>query len=346
MLKKKLDWLFGNRILQHVLFWVFHLVFYAILWGSFEDNYQQTFLEEAIYLPVKIAFTYFTLYYLLPSFLLPGRYVSFFLWLLVSSFVAGTVQRYVAFNIDYPIYYPEALRDPFFYLPKIVKMFVSIYPVTFFAVAIKLLKYWYANQHEQQVLTQEKLRAELNFLKTQIHPHFLFNTLNNLYALTLKKSDRAPETVLKLSELINYMLYECVSDEVQLTKEMKFISNYIDIEKMRYGDKLDVDLRVSGEVNERKIAPLILLPFVENCFKHGASEELQQSWVKITVDLQPRITIVKVENNKSSENGHSKKEGIGIQNVKRRLDLLYPGQHELKIISGEETFLVILTIQV
>ena len=346
MLKKKLDWLFGNRILQHVLFWVFHLVFYAILWGSFEDNYQQTFLEEAIYLPVKIAFTYFTLYYLLPSFLLPGRYVSFFLWLLVSSFVAGTVQRYVAFNIDYPIYYPEALRDPFFYLPKIVKMFVSIYPVTFFAVAIKLLKYWYANQHEQQVLTQEKLRAELNFLKTQIHPHFLFNTLNNLYALTLKKSDRAPETVLKLSELINYMLYECVSDEVQLTKEMKFIRNYIDIEKMRYGDKLDVDLRVSGEVNERKIAPLILLPFVENCFKHGASEELQQSWVKITVDLQPRITIVKVENNKSSENGHSKKEGIGIQNVKRRLDLLYPGQHELKIIGGEETFLVILTIQV
>jgi two-component system, LytTR family, sensor kinase len=346
LLKKKLDWLFGNRILQHVLFWVFHLVFYAILWGSFEDNYQQTFLEEAIYLPVKIAFTYFTLYYLLPSFLLPGRYLSFFLWLLVSSFVAGTLQRYVAFNIDYPIYYPEALRDPFFYLPKIIKMFVSIYPVTFFAVAIKLLKYWYANQHEQQVLTQEKLRAELNFLKTQIHPHFLFNTLNNLYALTLKKSDRAPETVLKLSELINYMLYECVSDEVQLTKEIKFIRNYIDIEKMRYGDKLDVDLRVSGEVNERKIAPLILLPFVENCFKHGASEELQQSWVKITVDLQPRITIVKVENNKSSENGHSKKEGIGIQNVKRRLDLLYPGQHELKIISGEETFLVILTIQV
>jgi two-component system, LytTR family, sensor kinase len=346
LLKKKLDWVFGNRILQHVLFWVFHLVFYAILWGSFADNYQQTFLEESIYLPVKIAFTYFTLYYLLPSFLLPGKYVSFFVWLLISSFVAGILQRYIAFNIDYPIYYPEALSDSFFYLPKIMKMFVSIYPVTFFAVAIKLLKYWYANQHAQQVLTQEKLRAELNFLKTQIHPHFLFNTLNNLYALTLKKSDRAPETVLKLSELINYMLYECTSDEVQLAKEIKFIRNYIDIEKMRYGDKLDVDLRVSGEVNERKIAPLILLPFVENCFKHGASEELQQSWVKITVDLQPRITIVKVENNKSTENGHSKKEGIGIQNVKRRLDLLYPGQHEIKIISGEETFLVILTIQV
>jgi LytS/YehU family sensor histidine kinase len=194
-------------------------------------------------------------------------------------------------------------------------------------------------------LTQEKLQAELRFLKTQIHPHFLFNTLNNLYALTLKKSERAPEMVLKLSELINYMLYECTGDEVSLTKEIKFIRNYGDIEKMRYGDKLDIDIRVSGNVNDRKIAPLVLLPFVENCFKHGASEELQQSWVKVTIDVQPHVTIIKVENNKATINGIAKKEGIGIQNVKRRLDLIYPGQHELKIINGQETFLVILAIQ-
>jgi LytS/YehU family sensor histidine kinase len=224
-------------------------------------------------------------------------------------------------------------------------MFVAIYPVTFVAVAIKLLKFWYANQQAQQVLTQEKLQAELRFLKTQIHPHFLFNTLNNLYALTLKRSNRAPEMVLKLSELINYMLYECTSDEVLLDKEIKFIRNYGDIEKMRYGDKLDIDIRVTGDAKDRPIAPLVLLPFVENCFKHGASEELQQSWVKVTIDVQPHVTIVKVENNKASENGLKKKEGIGIQNVKRRLDLLYPNRHELKIINGAETFLVILTIQ-
>lgn len=346
MLKRKLDWLFGNRILQHSLFWVFHLVFYALLYGSFEDNYEQTFLEEFVYLPVKILFTYYTLYFLLPRYLLPGKYITFFTWLMISSFIAGIAQRYVAFNFDYPYYYPMALKDPFFYFPKIVKMFVAIYPVTFFAVAIKLLKLWYANKQEQQLLKQEKLEAELKFLKTQIHPHFLFNTLNNLYALTLKKSDRAPETVLKLSELINYMLYECASDEVPLSKEIKFIRNYVDIEKMRYGDKIDVDIRVSGEQNDPKIAPLILLPFVENCFKHGASEAIQQSWVKLTVDSQPSVTIIKVENNKAGDVNPLRKEGIGIQNVKRRLDLLYPGQHDLKILNGEETFLVILTIQV
>ncbi len=345
MLKRKLDWLFKNRVLQHVLFWVAHIVFYAVLYGSFADNYRQTFFEELIYLPGKMLFTYFVLYFLLPQFLLIGKYWSFLLWLIVSSFVIGIVQRYVAYSIHYPIYYPQWLGDPFFYFPKIVKMLVPIYPVTFFAVAIKLLKFWYANQQAQQVLTQEKLQAELRFLKTQIHPHFLFNTLNNLYALTLKKSERAPEMVLKLSELINYMLYECTGDEVPLTKEIKFIRNYGDIEKMRYGDKLDIDIRVSGDVNDRKIAPLVLLPFVENCFKHGASEELQQSWVKVTIDVQSSVTIIKVENNKATANGIAKKEGIGIQNVKRRLDLIYPDQHELKIINGKETFLVILAIQ-
>jgi two-component system, LytTR family, sensor kinase len=339
--------LFKNRFIQHSLFWAAHVIFYGALYGSFEENYKQTFLEELLYLPVRMVFTYFTLYFLLPRFLLQGKYLTFITWFLLSSLLAGIAQRYIAFNYDYPIYYPQALNDPFFYFPKIVKMFVGIYPVALVAVAIKLLKYWYANKQAQQILTKEKLQAELNFLKTPIHPHFLFNTLNNLYALTLKKSDRAPDMVLKLSELINYMLYECTSDEVPLSKEVKFIRNYIDIEKMRYGDKLDVDIRVSGEINDRKIAPLMILPFVENCFKHGASENLQQSWVKITVDAPDEHIVVKVENSKSGDNGHIRNgsEGIGIQNVKRRLDLLYPEKYELKIINGEETFLVILTIR-
>lgn len=333
-------------MLQHVLFWVAHLVFYGTLYGSFAENYAQTFTEEVIYMPVKMLLTYFTLYLLLPRFLLPGQYMTFFIWFLLSSFIAGIIQRYIAFTYVYPIYYPEALRDPFFFFPKIVKTFAGMYPVTFTAVAIKLLKYWYTNQKAQQILTQEKLQAELKFLKTQIHPHFLFNTLNNLYALTLKKSDKAPETVLKLSELINYMLYECKSDEVPLSKEVKFIRNYADIEKMRYGDKLDIDIRVSGDVADQKIAPLIILPFVENCFKHGASENLQQSWVKVTIDSYPDHVVIKVENSKGDNgNGHTREEGIGIQNVKRRLDLLYPGRHELKIIGGAETFLVILSIR-
>jgi len=336
--------LFNNRIFQHSVFWISQLVFYAVVYGSYADNYGQTFYEEAIYLPVKIVFTYFVMYYLLP-FLLAGKNMEFFALFVGGSLVAGVAQRYIAFNFDYPVYYPEALRDSFFWFPKISKMIASIYPYTFFAVAIKLLKYWYANKQAQQILLQEKLQAELKFLKTQIHPHFLFNTLNNLYALTLKKSDLAPAMVLKLSELINYMLYECREDEVLLEKEIKFIHNYIDIERLRYGDKLDIDINVKGNANGRKIAPLLLLPFTENCFKHGASLELDQSWVKLDIEVMPDRTLFKVENNKGTPaNGRSGSQGIGINNAKRRLDLMYPNNHELKIINGDETFLVILSI--
>lgn len=336
--------IFKNRIFLHVLFWTAHLIFFGILHGSFADNYGQTFFEEAIYLPVKIIFTYFVLYFLLPRYILTGRYAAFILIFIVSSFAAGTVQRMVAYTIDFPLYYPEYLSEPPFYLIKIIKTFVYIYQVVFTAVMIKLLRYWYVNQQAQQVLTQEKLEAELKFLKTQIHPHFLFNTLNNLYALTLKKSEKAPEMVLKLSELINYMLYECTANEVPLSKEVKFIQNYIAIEKMRYGDKLEVDVRISGD-HTINIAPMIILPFVENCFKHGASEELQQSWVTVQIEATPDSIIIKVENSKSNNGNNHNGNGIGIQNVKRRLALLYPNRHELKILDGKETFLVILSIQ-
>lgn len=341
---KNIKWLAQNRFFLHVLFWFAHLVFFGILHGSFADNYSQTFFEEAIYLPVKIAFTYFVLYFLLPRYIFTGNYAWFILLFILTSFAAGTVQRIVAYTIDFPLYYPEYLSEPLLYAPKIIKTFVYIYQVVFTAVMIKLLRYWYVHQQAQQVLTQEKLEAELKFLKTQIHPHFLFNTLNNLYALTLKKSERAPEMVLKLSELINYMLYECTANEVPLSKEVKFIENYISIEKMRYGDKLEVDVRVSGPQTSL-LAPMIILPFVENCFKHGASEELLQSWVTVQIDASPEVILIKVENSKSNNGNNHHGDGIGIQNVKRRLALLYPNKHELKILDGKETFLVILTIQ-
>lgn len=335
--------LFNNRIFQHSVFWISQVVCYAVVYGSYADNYGQTFYTELIYLPVKIAFSYFVMYYLLP-FLLAGNYLNFFSLFIAGSLLAGVAQRYVGFNFEYPLYYPEALKDPFFWFPKISKVILAIYPYTVFAVAIKLLKYWYANKQAQQILLQEKLQAELKFLKTQIHPHFLFNTLNNLYALTLKKSDLAPAMVLKLSELINYMLYECREDDVLLEKEIKFIHNYIDIERLRYGDKLDIDIKVKGDPNGRTIAPLLLLPFTENCFKHGASLELDQSWVKLDIEVLPDRTLFKVENNKVSGNGNSRSQGIGINNARRRLDLLYPNNHELKIMNGDETFLVILSI--
>lgn len=344
---KNIEKLFSNRLFTHCLFWSSYVIFYSTLWGSYHDDYGKQFSMQVINLPVRMLLTYFTMYFLLPKFLFPGKWVSFVLTLLLSALVAGIMQRFVTFYIEYPLYYPEYLNTNVFYPYKILKGLVGIYPVVFLAMAIKLLKYWYINQKDKQTLVNEKLESELKFLKTQIHPHFLFNTLNNLYALTLKKSDKAPATVLKLSDLINYMLYECNADTVPLDKEIDFVKNYIEIEKMRHGENLDVQVNIMGKTKPVNIAPMIILPFLENSFKHGVNEELESSKVLVELEITDNSLILKVENSKSDtqnliQNGSGT--GIGLKNVKRRLDLLYPEMYELNITDEDDLHRVMLKI--
>ncbi len=219
-----------------------------------------------------------------------------------------------------------------------------------FAAAIKLMKYFYLKQKDNQQLLQEKLKAELQLLKSQIHPHFLFNTLNNLYSLTLTKSDQAPEIVLKLSGLLRYMLYECNTPSVPLDREIAMLQNYIELEKLRYGDYLDTSINIRGEYAHKQIAPLLLLPFIENSFKHGASELLDQAWISLDMVVKADTLKFKLINSQpeaqiphTQQSNHSA--GIGLTNVKKRLDLLYPDLYDLKITSEEGTFIVNLSLQ-
>jgi len=326
------------------LFWVAHLVFYATLYGSFQENYRQTFFEELLYLPVRIIFTYFTLYYLLPRFLLTGKYGEFALWFLGSSFLAGTLQRYFSYNYYYPIYYPQALADPFFYFPKIVKMFVMIYPVTFTATAIKLLKYWYTNQKAQQVLKEEKLQAELKFLKTQIHPHFLFNTLNNIYSLSRDKSDLAPESILRLSKILRYMLYETSGPYIAIEQDLKIIDDYIALEKLRYDDSLRMYFNYDLEDIRQSLPPLLLMPLVENAFKHGVSETRDRPYVDIHLSIKNRQLLFVVKNSTGDPAGDNKaKMSIGLSNLRRQLELLYT-DYQLDVQQGDYMFTATLKI--
>lgn len=206
---------------------------------------------------------------------------------------------------------------------------------------IKMAKYWFEQQQRNQKLQQEKLQSELNFLKAQIHPHFLFNTLNNLYALTLDKSDQAPEVVVKLSGLLDYMLYQCNDAYVKLSKEINLIKDYLALEKIRYKKTLNIDLRIIGNPDNVKIAPLLLLPFVENSFKHGLSKVSQDPRVKVELIIENNHLIFKVENNKVNDIKNNQEDytsGIGLKNVKRRLELIYPDRHELYILDKKNTF--------
>ena len=337
-----------NRVFQHILFWLAYVLFHGLTYGGFNDEYGREIHIQVMELPVKIIVTYFVIYYLLPKYILPGKWFQFSVVLILSTVVAGFLQRAMSYYFVYPLYYPEVVQYGYFWPMKIVKGLIYLYPPVFLAMAIKLLKYWYTDQQDKQMLANEKLEAELKFLKTQIHPHFLFNTLNNVYALTLKKSDKAPEMVLKLSELINYMLYECNAPKVPLENEINFVKNYLEVERMRHGDNLEVNFSVEGNSKSVFVAPMLILPFLENSFKHGANEELEKSWVSLEIVIERSKLRLKIENSKSETqqlitNGNGT--GIGLKNVRRRLDLLYRDDYTLKIMDEDELYLVILELK-
>ena len=341
--KPKLYRLIRHKLIWHILFWLFYIVFYVLQYGLFQMELLNTFVYCVFSLPVVMAAVYFNIYFLIPKFLLTKKYTLFFILLFLSAVFFTLILRFDSYYIIIPIllsgerlelYYTAG----FFRLSYLISHFISIYMVVIGAAFIKLLLQWYNSKQQNQLLARENLETELKFLKSQIHPHFLFNTLNNLYALTLKKSDKAPETVLRLSELLDFMLYDCNASKINLDKELQLVRNYIDLEKLRYNENLSIHFNVTGNTSKTEIAPLLILPLVENCFKHGISEQIDNSWIEISLDVRESLISLSAKNSKSNESQNDfkgYKEGIGLENVKRRLQLLYPGKHKLEIVSDD-----------
>ncbi len=260
--------------------------------------------------------------------------------------LCGLLNRAISYFIIYPIYYPDAVGSGYFRI-KIFFEMTAIVNVTALAAAIKLLQFWNDNEQSRRDLSQEKIEAELKLLKSQIHPHFLFNTLNNLYALALEKSDKAPDIVIKLSSLLNYMLYECNVERVPLEKELAYIRDYVSLEKIRYGEILDLSFEISGSTDDYQIAPLVLIPFVENSFKHGASQESFKPYVHLNIWIRDGKFTLKLENSVAKERSSDRADytsGIGLRNVKRRLDIIYKDRYELTI-TEDESYLVVLSLE-
>lgn len=206
----------------------------------------------------------------------------------------------------------------------------------------------YANKKEKEASDYRsgKLEAELKFLKSQINPHFLFNALNNIYALTVIKSERAPDNLLKLSGMLRYMLYECKADRVSLQKEIEYLRHYIDLNLLKDSRGLNVEVDLDESRPNMAIAPMLLIPFVENAFKHSKVEDLSQGWIRIRLDTTDTQIVFRVQNSVPAQLYTKDQEGgIGLANVRRQLELLYPGRHELAIAPGEGIFAVTLTIQ-
>jgi LytS/YehU family sensor histidine kinase len=295
---------------------------------------------------VKIVFyaigVYFNILYLIPNYLSNKKFLTYCALLLLSAIILTPLQVFFLFIkvAQFPEY-QETLRESQPWL------FILTFLVVSFSSIFKIISDWIRHQRDRKELETESMQSELRFLRSQINPHFLFNTLNNLYALTLKKSDKAPEIVLKLSEMMRYMLYECNEKRVFLSKEVNYIRNYLDLERLRQSKSVDISFEVNGNVNNQKIAPLMFIPFLENSFKHGASNHLSDGFVHIKLDIEDNKVHLFIENSKPEipVRHHGKRSGgIGLVNVKRRLKLLYPEQYRLKIEERPGSYRVDLTL--
>ena len=221
------------------------------------------------------------------------------------------------------------------------------YPLaTGVAVLIKMLKRGWIKTMETHQVLQEKARAELQLLKSQIHPHFLFNTLNNIYFFTLTASQKAPEIMAKISDILRYILDECSRPLVTLDKELKLIEDYMALEKIRYGDRLDMHIEISGTTHNKMIPPLLLIPLVENSFKHGASKMLVKPWVKLLINIDDNFLFLVLSNSRPADLEYKQQAGhLGLNNVKKRLELLFPQGHEFNISETLKSYEVFMKVR-
>lgn len=305
-------------------------------------------------MPIQIAYYYALAYWLVPAYLFKGKYFQFLLLFILLATVSVLVSRSIGlifiipylitkFNIT-DVDYLASNRGPFleclFNKVSLVNALKGTNLTIGFVMAIKLFKMWYERK-------QAALEAELNALKAQVHPHFLFNTLNNLYALSLNQSPKSPQIILGLSGLLRYMLYECNTDKVLLEREVFMMQQYIKLEKLRYEDRIDISFNINGNLKDKLIAPLLILPFIENAFKHGTSEKTGQVWINIDITVKGESFKLKVANSKPEKKitaGENNEGHIGLKNAVKRLDLLYPGISNLKIMDEEDTFLIVLNL--
>lgn len=350
------------RLRRHIAFWMSWCLFAGLIYSigpiATREPYLRTLTRSMVasfaYVPLHMFCAYSLMYFLIPRYLVKGKYgmsvlsamVIFIITALLSVISNATIIEWIHSWYGQPP------------IPKDIKIMRTIQyglmaglrggiTVGGLAAAIKLMKYWYIKEQRNLQLQKEKAEAQLQLLKAQVHPHFLFNTLNNIYSHTQGKAPVASQLVMGLSEMLRFMLYEGNQSLVPLSKELKMVQDYISLEKIRYDDCLDVQINVPSDTDNLHITPMLLLPLVENCFKHGTSNMLEQPWLSLQIHLEDGAMHMKLINGKPVETGKQRDEheGIGIKNVRARLELLYPGRHTLTITDDPDVFVVNLQLQ-
>jgi len=343
--------LLNKNIQRQIIFWM--IMFSFLLSSYWYRDGNKWYLAEYIGFKVALQFllSLIVLYFLVPTLLHKKKKLQFVLATLFFIYVIQTLYSVVRihyFEVQYPEIYerypPYLLWDRMASIPAFLN---NITWVAFPSIILLAIQH-YSDQKDMVELKEQKKSTELNLLKNQLNPHFLFNTLNNLYALALKKSDKTPEVIAKLSEILDYILYQCKDNYVPINKEIELLENYIALEKVRYGSRVEVVFEKNVQ-EDVKIAPLILLTFVENAFKHGISQELHKGFIVLFISATNKEIVFRLTNTKppnSVESQASDKKSIGMQNTEKQLNLLYPKAYVLEIDDTKENYSLELKIQI
>lgn len=337
-----------GQFFLHAFFWYGVLLFYTYFFGveSTDLSYVRDF--SFFLMPITIATTYVFIYKIIPDYLITKRYFIFGLYSLYTFIISAyLIMISVFFGLVYLSNFEYQNMAPI--SKSLLFVAIAVYLVVIIVSAFKLLKLNLKHTEETKKLetkileTQLKLKEqELNYLKMQIHPHFLFNTLNTMYGFALKKADETPEMILKLSNLLDYLLYQVDKPYVSLREEINHIQDYIELEKMRFNDTLLVNFKTDQIKEDLQIAPMLLLPFIENSFKHGS---IREGRLIIYIDLitVAKKIVFKIRN--TFLNDDASKKGIGLENIKKRLDLLYKDRYSLVIEKETDYFKVNLELE-
>ena len=337
--------LLKRRWLYHLLFWLSYYVLMMILYMSLREKLTWTnYSMYIVYLVFQALFAYFNIYVLIPRFLFAKKYV-YYAFTLCTSLLACSI-FILTLNLLYHFFRTGSWQTkdmPIFTWSNVSIGFVQETYLVGMVTGIKFLKDSILNQQWMKEKEKHYLETELKFLRSQIHPHFFFNTLNNVYSLSLKKSDEAPGVILKLSDLMSYMLYESNAPKVPLSKEIGYLQNYLDVEKLRFGQRLSVTFTLEGFTEEVNIPPMILILFLENSFKHGVKNNISKIHIDICLRVDEEFLYFKVDNPVTEDAKFTgENNGIGLKNVRRRLDLLYGDDYTLDILEKDGIFSVFL----
>lgn len=351
---KRIVALFNRPLYKHILFWLVVFLFYTTSARERFDSTEEVVITYFFHVLYQIIIAYTILYFIVPNY---RKSKNIFI-LLLSIFTLFFCINFLSVGVRMSFLektYPDCykiflaqnghltfwqrifdLRMILFHLPLFY-----LQPL-FFLVALT----FYENQYKLSKIREQKKAVELKALKHQLNPHFLFNTLNNLYALSVEKSDKAPDVVEKLSNILDSIVYGSDEKFVPIQQEIELIENYLALEQVRYEDRVLVSFKNS--ITEHcKIAPLLLLTFIENAFKHGVSQELKMATIKISLTTENDTVVFEIFNTKPSSisKKETEKKAIGLQNVQQQLGLLYPDAHDLKIEETSESFSVILKLK-